>query len=301
MQLSVVIPCFNEEQSIESVISEVAEQLLMIGLSFEIIPVDDGSTDRTENVLAQLSEDFTYIKPVLLSRNFGKESAMLAGLKHASGEGIIIMDGDGQHPASLIPALVEQSKLGYMQVVGKRDRDGDPFLRTMLSKIYYKIMSTLSNVPLADGEGDFRYLDRKVVDALLSIDERNRFSKGLFEWIGYSKTTVCYPNTRRKRGSSSWKLSGLIDYGIEGIVSFNSKPLRFVMWVGVLLSILSFGYVAYLIYGFINSGVTTPGYLTTIGLVGILGGFQLISISILGEYVGRIYIESKVRPHYFKK
>ncbi len=112
MQLSVVIPCFNEEESVESVISEVAEQLLMIGLSFEIIPVDDGSTDRTENVLAQLSEDFTYIKPVLLSRNFGKESAMLAGLRHASGEAIIIMDGDGQHPASLIPALVEQSKLG---------------------------------------------------------------------------------------------------------------------------------------------------------------------------------------------
>ena len=301
MKLSIVIPCFNEIAGLEALLQEVAETARSVSEEFEIIPVDDGSSDGTEMLLRHLSGNDQAIKPIFLSRNFGKESAMYAGLQASTGDGVVIMDGDGQHPPKLIPALLQQRDLGYLQVVAKRDRSGDPFFRKLLSKLYYKITSKFSESSLVDGEGDYRYMDRVVVGALLSISERNRFSKGLYEWVGFSKTVVSYSNELRSTGKSSWKLSSLIDYGIEGLISFNTKPLRIIMWIGLGISMASFVYVGYMAYIFIADGVSAPGYLTTIGAIGILGGTQLVSIAILGEYVGKTYIEAKRRPIYLEK
>ena len=297
--LSVILPCYNEEKVITKTGHTLFNVLLEIPYDFEIIFVNDGSRDNTEKLLMELASEDSRYKYISFSRNFGKESAMLAGLRYSKGDCVIIMDSDLQHPPELIPEMIKKYEEGYDQVIAQRNRKGDAVSSKLFAKLYYKIANKLVDVKMVDGAGDFRLLSRKAVDALISLKENNRFSKGLFSWIGFNQIYLPYDNALRADGESKWSFRRLISYGIDGVLSFNNKPLRVCIYLGSALIILSLIYLIYLFVQILVSGISTPGYFTTILLITCLGGTQLISIGIIGEYIGRIYYEVKGRPNYF--
>ncbi|MET0134511.1 MAG: glycosyltransferase family 2 protein [Kibdelosporangium sp.] len=301
MRLSVVVPCFNEEHGLARLHEALADVLPEVAPDFEVLLVDDGSSDRTLAEMRRLAAADPHVRYVALSRNFGKESAMLAGLTQAQGDVVAIMDADLQHPPELLGRMLDLLGAGYDQVVARRDRKGEGRLRSTSAKIYYKMMNRLVDVKLRDGEGDFRLLTRRAVDALLSLGEYNRFSKGLFTWVGFDTAVIDYENVQRQAGSSKWTFGKLLNYGIDGVVSFNNRPLRLAIHLGLLVTILSFGYAGFVVIDVLTSGVDAPGYATLmVGVAGI-GGLQLLFLGVMGEYVGRIYYESKRRPHFLVK
>ena len=302
MFLSVVIPCYNEEKVLPITHRALHEVLRkdakLHNYDYQLIFIDDGSRDKTLPILKELCKEDPCSRYISFSRNFGKESAMLAGLEYSTGECIVIMDADMQHPPEMIPELIKYYREGYDQVVTKRTRDGDQKRRTLLAKLYYKIVYSLIDVRLDDGIGDFRLLSRNAAQALLSLQEYNRFSKGLFSWIGFQTKVIEMKNTQRAAGETKWSLRSLLHYGIEGIISFNNKPLRICFYLGTVLILFSLAYLLFLLVNFICHGVDTPGYFTTITSILLIGGTQLFCIGVLGEYIGRIYYEVKRRPHY---
>ncbi|MGN0474542.1 MAG: glycosyltransferase family 2 protein [Acutalibacteraceae bacterium] len=298
MMLSVVVPCYNEEKVIEMTCGELLKNLKEITDDFEIIFVNDGSSDKTIYILKALAESDGRIKYISFSRNFGKEAAMLAGLKFSSGEYTVIMDADLQHPPELIAEMLNYAQSGYDQVIARRNRKGDSAGNTFFAKMYYRIVNRLTDVELIDGVGDFRMLSRKAVDALLSLDEYNRFSKGLFSWIGFKEKIINYENRQRAAGKTKWNFRALLRYGIDGVLSFNNKPLRYCFVLGAIAMGISFGYLVWLLLSIAFEGIDQPGYFTTIFTISLFGGIQLISIGVIGEYIGRIYYEVKHRPHF---
>ena len=302
MFLSIVVPCYNEGESIKLTYQEIKKIIRNINnteqIQSEIIFINDGSKDNTLEILKNISLNDNDVKYISFSRNFGKEAGMLAGIEYSSGDCVIIMDADLQHPPELIPKMIKYYKEGYDQVIAKRNRKGDNIYKTFMSKLYYKLVNKLIDVKLVDGVGDFRLLSRKVVNALLSMKEYNRFSKGMFSWIGFKEITIEYENKSRIAGDSKWSLKDLLSYGIDGIISFNNKPLRVCFGIGASLIILSLVYILYVFIQIIMSGIDVPGYFTTIASIMIIGGVQLIFIGVLGEYIGKIYYEVKRRPHY---
>lgn len=298
MKISLVIPCYNEEANIEPAwekISAMFSQYLE-SYTYEIIFVNDGSRDHTVEKLTALAECHEPVKYISFSRNFGKEAAMLAGLTYADGDSVIIMDGDLQHPPELIPQMVEKWREGYDQVIARRTRTGDSLPRSLVSRLYYKLVNHFVDVKLRDGVGDFRLLSRKALNALLRLQETNRFSKGLFAWIGYKQTMIEYENVTREAGESKWSIKSLIQYAIDGIVSFNNRPLRGIIYLGFFILLVSLVYIIYSCINIIFHGIDMPGYFTTITAILLLGGIQLISVGVIGEYIGRIYYEVKRRP-----
>lgn len=299
MELSVVVPCHNEEESIMPLVTALTETLNGLVVGYEIILVDDGSQDQTSKIIDEARAADPRVRGLIFSRNFGKESAMLAGLEDARGEYVLIMDADLQHPVELVPEMLEIIRQGQVdQVIAKRDRSGEGFLRRNVSRLYYKGLNQFVDVHIGDGSGDFRILTRRAVDALLLLQESNRFSKGLFSWIGFPTETIEYRNVPRSYGKSSWSFRNLVNYGIDGIVSFNSKPLRLALYVGAFSALGGLIYLAILLVQYFVQGVSTPGYFTTTGLIIFFGGLQLLMLGIVGEYVGRLYLEAKKRPQY---
>lgn len=302
IELSVVVPCYNEEESLPRLVEVLTEQLSALTPQFEVILVDDGSRDRTLAMLREVHRTHPRFRYLSLSRNFGKESAMLAGLSHARGEKVAIMDADLQHPPSLLATMLPLLATGeYSQVVARRTRTNDPVVRTALSRLYYKLMNRLVEVDLQDGVGDFRVLDRRAVRALLTLGETNRFSKGLFAWIGFPTAVVDYENVSRESGATKWRMRDLFNYGIDGVVSFNYRPLRMSIWLGILVTLVAVGYALWVLVDAIRYGNSVPGYVTTICAVTALGGVQLIVLGVIGEYLGRIYAETKQRPLFLLK
>ena len=301
MLLSVVVPCYQEERNVERAWAAIEEATRGLDVDVEAIFVDDGSTDSTLLRLRELAARDGRVRYLSFSRNFGKESAMLAGLGHATGDAVVIMDGDLQHPPALIGQLLSKHLEGFDQVIARRTRTGDKRSRTLTARLYYGVVNRLIEVRLDDGMGDFRLLSRAAVDALLSMPEYNRFSKGLFSWIGFPTAVVDYDNLVRTEGSSSWSFRRLLDYGIDGILSFNDKPLRLAVYLGALISLASGLYILALVVRTWIYGIDSPGYISLISAVLGLGGLQLMFLGIIGEYVGRIYFESKRRPHYLVK
>ncbi|MDZ4248863.1 MAG: glycosyltransferase family 2 protein [Candidatus Nanopelagicales bacterium] len=298
--LSVVVPCFNEESSVEELVARIGRAASGLVADFEVLIIDDGSTDGTLRQARLLADLDARVRYVSLSRNFGKEGAIYAGLLHARGESVLLMDGDLQHPPEVIRMLLEKrAETGADQVIARRTRAGDPPIRTLLTRICYGLMNRAVDVRLADGEGDFRLLSRRAVAAVLELSEANRFSKGLFAWIGFPSATVDYENVSRAHGRSRWSTRHLINYGIDGVMSFNSRPLRTMIHLGYVITILSLLYVAWLVMNAIVFGVSAPGYITVIAAVVGFGGIQLLSLGVIGEYVGRMYVETKNRPKYF--
>jgi glycosyltransferase involved in cell wall biosynthesis len=296
--LSVVVPCRDEAANLGRLHEALDAATAGLGWDIEVILVDDGSTDDTVEVAESLVEQDPRVRLLTLSRNFGKEAAMLAGLDDAGGDAVVLMDADLQHPPELLPQIVAAHEAGFDHVVARRSRKGDPALRTLLARGYYRLMARLVEVPLIDGVGDFRLLSRRAVDALLRLDEATRFSKGLFAWIGFPTTTITYEDVERVSGRSRWSLGQLLDYGLDGAMSFNTKPLRLSIWLGLAAVALSLGYFVWLLVQVLFDGVSVPGYLTLVGLMSGLAGVQLIFLGVLGEYVGRIFLETKRRPHF---
>ncbi len=302
MELSLVVPCHNEESNLVALFDECCAAMpAKPGAEWEMILIDDGSSDATAEIARQLAHEHQCLRAVSLSRNFGKEAAMLAGLRLATGNVTVILDADLQHPPRLIPKMVEllRSRPDVHQVVARRNRTGDSRRNALMANIYYGLVNSLIDVRLENGEGDFRALSRTAVDAICSLQESNRFSKGLFSWIGFNTETIAYDNVSRSGGASSWNTRTLVNYAIDGVVAFNSRPLRAVLYVGVLGLALSLLYIFYLLIDLANGGLETPGYFTLISAVLALGSLQLVALGVIGEYVGRIYLESKERPAYF--
>lgn len=300
--ISFIIPAYNEAENIPLVYEAIETEMeKQPSYSSELVFIDDGSKDITLEVLQRLSLFHKNVRYISFSRNFGKEAAILAGLQHASGIAVIIMDSDLQHPPTMIPAFLQGLEEGYDQVVAKRDREGDSKLRSLLSSLYYRIVNKVIDVNLSDGEGDFRLLSRKAVNCLLALSEGNRFSKGLYSWIGLDSKVVTYKNVTRKHGNTKWSFSKLLNYGMDGIFSFNQKPLRACFYLGITTTFFSILYILFVLFQTIRNGIDVPGYFTTISAILFLGGIQLISLGVIGEYVGRIYMETKKRPHYVVK
>jgi len=298
VMFSFVIPCYNEEAILHMFHKEITTILQENNLAYELIFVNDGSKDRTLEILKEICKHDSRAHYVSFSRNFGKESAMLAGLNFSSGEAVMIMDADLQHPPHLIPEMIQFYRDGYDQVIAKRSRKGERGIRTLFAKLYYRLMNGMIDVMLTDGVGDFRLLSRRAVNALLSLQEYNRFSKGLFAWIGFKEHVIEYENVVRDYGTSKWTFGKLLNYAIDGLISFNNKPLRLAIYMGLFVTITDIFYILYTFIQILLHGVVVPGYFTIISSVGFLGGIQLISIGVIGEYIGRIYYESKRRPHY---
>lgn len=299
MLLSVVVPCHDERHVLPELVEAVLAALPVELVDVEIVLVDDGSRDGTRETMRSLIEQDQRVRYVSFSRNFGKEAAILAGLSYARGDAVVIMDADLQHPPPLVLDMLELYRQGYDQVVARRTRDGESFGRTLTSRLYYRLVNSLIDVSMEDGVGDFRLLSRRAVDTLLQMGEYNRFSKGLFAWIGFPVATVAYRNvTRRNGGKSRWSFRRLLNYGIDGVISFNNAPLRLSIYLGAIVTALSFAYVIFLVAAALIQGIRVPGYITLVAAVLGLGGLQLLFLGVIGEYVGRIYYETKRRPHF---
>lgn len=301
LTVSFIIPSYNEAENITAVFQAVKEEMNHLPYHFEVLFIDDGSKDQTMDTIHNLAFDYPEIKYLSFTRNFGKEAAILSGLQHAAGEAVILMDADLQHPASMISELITGFEEGYDQVIAKRNRKGDSRVRSWLSSSFYLLVNKTVDVHLSDGEGDFRLLSRRAVDALLTLSEGNRFSKGLYSWVGLEQKTISYENVARENGETKWSFSKLLNYGIDGIVSFNNKPLRICFYMGTLILLCSLFYIGVMFFQVMQYGITVPGYFTTISAVLFLGGIQLVCLGIIGEYIGRIYYETKRRPHYLVK
>ena len=296
--LSVVVPCFNEEPVLGAFNAELHTRLGELGVQYEVIFVDDGSTDGTLSLLRVFAFQDPRVRYVALSRNFGKEAGMLAGLRESTGDQVVLMDADLQHPPALLRQMLDLQVEGYDQVVARRGRDHDGRMRTFFSRGYYRLLNHWADVELVDGAGDFRLLSRRAADALLALGERNRFSKGLFSWIGFATAFFDYEDAARAEGKGKWSYRALMNYAVDGLVSFNSRPLRLALHVGLLLSGLALLYAAWTIVAVIADGVTAPGYVTLLVAITGFGGMQMVLLGLIGEYIGRVYYECKQRPHY---
>lgn len=298
MRVTVVVPCYNESEGLARFCQVLRDNLVSVTDDFEVILVDDGSKDNSLEIMETESAADVRFRYVALSRNFGKEAAMLAGLRRATGDAVALMDADLQHPPEVLGPMIRAMETGCDQVVARRTRDGEPWTRTMATRLFYLLLNRLSEVRIEDGAGDFRLLSRRAVDAVLSLSEYNRFSKGLFAWIGFPTTTINYTNVPREMGLSSWSLGKLLNYGIDGVISFNNRPLRIAIYLGIVVTTLAFGYAAWVVFAALNDNVDVPGYTTVMVGIAALGGLQLLFLGVLGEYLGRIYYETKRRPHY---
>ena len=297
---SIVVPCFNEEISIPVFYEEAVKTCVSINEIFEIIFVDDGSVDNTLNILQQLAERDIRIHYISFSRNFGKEAAMLAGLQAALGEYIATLDVDGQDPLSLIPKMLEAVASGEYDCAGTRriNRKGEPPIRSFFARRFYTIMKKITNVDVIDGARDFRLMNRKYLDALLTLPERNRFSKGIFSWIGFKTKWFEYENIERTEGKTKWSFWKLFLYSLDGIVAFSSKPLAIASVMGVLLFIVALSLIAFIIIRRLLWGDPVSGWASTVCIVLFCSGLQLFTIGILGQYLAKVYTEVKQRPHY---
>ena len=269
---------------------------------FQFIFIDDGSRDRTLEYIRELANEDSRVKYLSFSRNFGKEAGMYAGLKHSSGDYVIIMDADLQHPPELIPKMIEEIEKGYDCCAARRiKREGNEPLRNLFSKAYYKISNKLTNLELVQGAVDYRIMSRQMVDAVLELAEVQRFSKGIFEWVGFDTKWIPYDDVDRTMGKTKWSFWGLFKYGMGGITAFSIVPLRVVTAIGFIISFFSFIYIIITVVRALIFGIDVPGYVTLLSAVLFLGGLIVISIGILGEYIGQIYLEAKDRPIYVLK
>lgn len=298
LQLSVVVPCFDEAEGIGSFHAALTAVLDELGATFEICYVDDGSRDSTRLLLSAFAAQDGRARYTSFSRNFGKEAAMLAGLRMSRGAAVVIMDADLQHPPGLIPRMLELHRHGYDQVVPRRDRTGEGLVRSALSHAYYAVVRRCVEVELLDGSGDFRLLSRRAVESVLSLPESNRFSKGIFSWIGFDTVSFRYRNSERAAGRSKWGNRRLLNYGIDGLLSFNNRPLRLAIYTGLWIFLSALAYAVWTVVTVVLHGADTPGYATLLTAVVALSGIQLVTLGVIGEYVGRIYHEAKHRPPY---
>ena len=305
--ISVIVPCYNEEEVLPLFYGEITKvsaqmQQAHPELIFEYLFIDDGSKDRTPKKLRELSRSNSRVRYISFSRNFGKEAAMYAGLQHTTADYVVVMDADLQHPPAVFPQMLEAMEEGYDCCATKRDdREGESFFRGIFSKLFFKLSNKLTDVKNPYGAMDYRMMTRQMVDSILELSEVQRFSKGIFSWVGFDTKWISFKTVDRQLGKTSWKFSSLFKYAIDGITCFSVAPLRFTAVMGFIIFMVSLIYIIVTLIQTLFFGITTPGYVTTLCAVLFLGGITEMSIGILGEYIGRIYMESKDRPIYITK
>jgi len=297
--LSIVVPCYNEEDVISIFLNKIFSVLAYVNKDFEIVFVNDGSRDNTLAVLKEKAQEYDNVRVINLSRNFGKEAALTAGLDASRGEVVVPIDVDLQDPPELILDFIKKYEEGYDVVLGKRvDRTTDSFAKRISAEFFYKIHNKISDIEIPHNVGDYRLMSRRVVDELKKLPESQRFMKGLFAWLGFKTAVVEYKRDERIAGDSSFNGWKLWNFALDGITSFSTAPLRVWLYIGLVLAFISFIYGSWIILKTLLFGVDSPGYASIITVVLFLGGIQLMGIGILGEYIGRIYVESKNRPIY---
>ena len=299
--ISVLIPAYNEEEVLPLLVERLGKLASdNDAYNFEFLFVNDGSRDRTLEMIEAYAKKDDKISYINLSRNFGKEIAMLAGFDYVKGDATVIIDADLQDPPELIPEMIKYWEAGYDDVFARRrSRAGESLLKKKTSALYYRILQNSTNIPIQVDTGDFRLLDRRCVEALKQFRESERYTKGMFSWIGYKKKEILYDREPRAAGETKWNYGNLINLAIDGITSFTTAPLRISTYIGALVSLIAFAYIAYLVVRPLFGVPTVPGYASTMAVVLFMGGVQLISIGVIGEYVARIFSETKRRPLYF--
>lgn len=303
--LSIVVPCHNEANNLPAFLEAIlTTQAQLTNAFIELILVNDGSNDATLQVMRDLAAQHPdRISYLSFSRNFGKEPAMLAGFEHAKGEWVAVMDADLQDPPEMLLEMHHLLTTTIYDVVATRrvSREGEPRIRSLFSNLYYKLNNLISDVKIEEGARDFRLMKRPVIDAILAMPERNRFSKGLFSWVGFDVKYLEYPNIERQAGETSWSFAKLLDYAVEGLISFSDIPLTIASYVGLLTFVAAFVYGIYIVIRTLIFGAATPGWPSLAVLVVGMGGLQLLCLGIVGKYIGKIFIESKQRPVYILK
>lgn len=300
-KISILIPAYNEQD----VLRHLYERLNKLAgenknYAFEFLFVNDGSRDKTLEIIKAYAEKDPRVAYINLSRNFGKETAMIAGLDHANGDATVIIDADLQDPPELIPRMISYWEEGYDDVYAQRNsRAGESWFKKVTSTVFYKILQRSTNIPIQQDTGDFRLLDKRCVEALRQFRESQRYTKGMFSWIGYKKKEIGYDRDERLAGETKWNYLKLINLAIDGITSFTTAPLRISSVLGILVSLGAFIYIMYLVIRTIFFGTDLAGYPSMMAVILFLGGVQLLSLGVIGEYIGRIFNETKNRPLYF--
>lgn len=300
-KLSIIVPCYNEAPVVEMFYNAVTEELKKIdNIEAELLFIDDGSRDDTLNIIKKLSESHKEVKYISLSRNFGKESAMYAGMQNSSGDYVVIMDADLQDPPSLLPEMISAIENEGFDCVGSRrvDRKGEPPIRSFFARMFYKLINKISDANIVDGARDFQMMTRKVVDAVLSIKEYNRFSKGIFGWIGFKKKWLEYENIERSAGETKWNFWKLLIYALQGIIAFSTTPLVISSVCGILCCVVAMIMLLLIVVKTLIFGDPTSGWPSLVCIIFLLSGIQLYCIGILGQYLAKTYLETKNRPIY---
>lgn len=300
MKVSLIIPCYNEEKVILFLydkLKEVADGLPKY--EFEFLYVDDGSTDGTLSVIKELATRDNRVLYLSFSRNFGKEAAMYAGFCNVEGDYVAVMDADMQDPPALLPKMLSYLEQGYDSVAARRvSRNGEPRIRSCLSRLFYRVINKISDTNMLDGVRDFRLMKREMVEAVKALGEYNRFSKGIFDWIGFKTYWLPYDNVERVAGESKWNVWGLFNYSLNGIVNFSQAPLTIASWFGLCFTVLSFVMILIIIIRKLIFGDPVAGWASLVCVVIFIGGVQLLCLGIMGQYIAKTYLEVKKRPHY---
>ncbi len=299
-KISLIIPCYNEEESLPFFYKEVTTVLLNMNYDYEFLFVNDGSKDKTLDVLKKYADKDVHVKYFSFSRNFGKEAAMYAGFCNATGNYVAVMDADLQDPPALLPEMVQILETGeYASVATRREsREGEPKIRSWFAKKFYRIINKISDADIVDGARDFRLMRKEMVEAIVNMSEYNRFSKGIFGWIGFKTYWLAYENVERVAGETKWSFWKLFKYAIDGIINFSQAPISIASWFGIFMTLCSFIALLIVIVRQLIFGDPVAGWASTICVIIFIGGIQLFCLGIIGQYIAKTYMETKHRPHF---
>lgn len=298
--ISLIVPCYNEQESLPIFYDEVTKVVRNMGVEYELLLVNDGSKDKTLEIMRELSAKDEHVKYHSFSRNFGKEAAMYAGFCNAKGDYVAVMDADMQDPPSLLPQMLKILESGEYDSVATRraDRKGEPKIRSWFARKFYQIINKISDADIVDGARDFRLMKREMVDAIVEMGEYNRFSKGIFGWIGFNTYWLPYENIERVAGETSWSFWKLLKYAIDGIINFSQAPLSAASWFGMAMTFVGFLSLILVIVRRLVFGDPVAGWASIICVIIFIGGIQLFCLGIMGQYIAKMYLETKKRPHY---
>jgi glycosyltransferase involved in cell wall biosynthesis len=299
-KMTILLPAYNEEESMND-LKKGMDQVVKDNPDYDwqFLMINDGSTDHTLEKMVELCNENPQYHYIDLSRNYGKEIAIMAGLDYAESDAVIIMDADMQHPIDVIPEMLRYWEEGYEDIYAQRQHSDESWIKKTTSKVYYKILQKATNIPIQKDTGDFRLLDRKCIDALKKMRETDRNNKGMFSWIGFKKKGIYYQQRQRQHGKTKWSYYKLLNLALTGITSFTTTPLRFASIFGIVVSLLAFLYLVYIVIKTLIYGDPVQGYPTLMVTILFLGGIQLIALGIIGEYLSHIFNETKKRPGYF--
>ena len=300
MKLSVIVPCYNEQEALPIFYKEVTAVMAEMGCEYELLLINDGSRDGTLDLMKSLAREDGHVIYLSFSRNFGKEAAMYAGFCNATGDYVAVMDADMQDPPALLPKMVEILAGGEYDSVATRrtDRSGEPPVRSLFARLFYRLINAISDAEIVSGARDFRLMRRDMVDAIVRMGEYNRFSKGIFGWVGFRTYWLPYENVERVAGETKWSFWKLFRYAVDGIINFSQAPLSIASWFGICMTAFSFFMLCFIVLRRLIFGDPVAGWASTICVIVFIGGLQMFFLGIIGQYLSKTYLESKNRPHY---